>query len=173
MRYWLDMGVDGLRLDAVPYLAEREGTNNENLADTHGILKRPTVGLDTTSRTGCSSPRPTSGRRTCAHTSATATNPTWRSTSRSCRACTWRSRARIGTRSPTSCGAGRRTSRTPPVGRLLTQPRRADAGDGHRPRTRLPLAVLRRRAASADQSRHPSSSGTTAGGGPPQDRAAE
>ncbi|MGZ5917707.1 MAG: alpha-amylase family glycosyl hydrolase, partial [Methyloceanibacter sp.] len=35
MRFWLDMGVDGLRLDAVPYLVEREGTNNENLPETH------------------------------------------------------------------------------------------------------------------------------------------
>ncbi len=40
MRYWLDLGVDGLRLDAVPYLCEREGTNNENLPETHVILKR-------------------------------------------------------------------------------------------------------------------------------------
>ena len=40
MRYWLDLGVDGLRLDAVPYLCEREGTNNENLPETHAILKR-------------------------------------------------------------------------------------------------------------------------------------
>ncbi|MDQ2075833.1 maltose alpha-D-glucosyltransferase [Marinimicrobium sp. ABcell2] len=39
MNYWLDMGVDGLRLDAVPYLVEREGTNNENLPETHDILK--------------------------------------------------------------------------------------------------------------------------------------
>ncbi|HEY4143647.1 maltose alpha-D-glucosyltransferase [Pinirhizobacter sp.] len=39
MRFWLDLGVDGLRLDAVPYLIEREGTNNENLPETHGILK--------------------------------------------------------------------------------------------------------------------------------------
>ncbi|HET6431495.1 maltose alpha-D-glucosyltransferase [Dyella sp.] len=39
MRFWLDIGVDGLRLDAVPYLIEREGTNNENLAETHDILK--------------------------------------------------------------------------------------------------------------------------------------
>ncbi len=39
MRYWLDMGVDGLRLDAVPYLVEREGTNNENLPETHAILR--------------------------------------------------------------------------------------------------------------------------------------
>jgi maltose alpha-D-glucosyltransferase/alpha-amylase len=40
LRYWLDLGVDGLRLDAVPYLCEREGTNNENLAETHAVLKR-------------------------------------------------------------------------------------------------------------------------------------
>ena len=46
MRFWLDMGIDGLRLDAVPYLVEREGTNNENLAETHGILKRIRAELD-------------------------------------------------------------------------------------------------------------------------------
>ncbi|MCL7488234.1 MAG: maltose alpha-D-glucosyltransferase [Desulfobulbaceae bacterium] len=40
MRYWLDMGVDGLRLDAVPYLCVREGTNNENLPETHAVLKQ-------------------------------------------------------------------------------------------------------------------------------------
>jgi maltose alpha-D-glucosyltransferase/alpha-amylase len=39
MRFWLDAGVDGLRLDAVPYLVEREGTNNENLPETHEVLK--------------------------------------------------------------------------------------------------------------------------------------
>ena len=38
--FWLDMGVDGLRLDAVPYLHEREGTNCENLPETHEVLKR-------------------------------------------------------------------------------------------------------------------------------------
>src|SRR5579862_5269588 len=40
MRFWLDMGVDGLRLDAIPYLCEREGTSNENLAETHAVIKR-------------------------------------------------------------------------------------------------------------------------------------
>jgi len=40
MRFWLQLGVDGLRLDAVPYLVERDGTNNENLPETHQILKR-------------------------------------------------------------------------------------------------------------------------------------
>jgi maltose alpha-D-glucosyltransferase/alpha-amylase len=37
--FWMDMGVDGLRLDAVPYLYEREGTNNENLPETHEFLR--------------------------------------------------------------------------------------------------------------------------------------
>ncbi|MCB8875253.1 maltose alpha-D-glucosyltransferase [Acidisoma silvae] len=46
MRFWLDMGVDGLRLDAVPYLVEREGTNNENLSETHDILKRIRAEMD-------------------------------------------------------------------------------------------------------------------------------
>jgi maltose alpha-D-glucosyltransferase/alpha-amylase len=39
MDFWLEMGVDGLRLDAVPYLVEREGTNCENLPETHEILR--------------------------------------------------------------------------------------------------------------------------------------
>ena len=46
MRFWLDMGIDGLRLDAVPYLVEREGTNNENLAETHDVLKRIRAEMD-------------------------------------------------------------------------------------------------------------------------------
>jgi maltose alpha-D-glucosyltransferase/alpha-amylase len=46
MRFWLDMGVDGLRLDAVPYLVEREGTNNENLPETHAILKKIRAEID-------------------------------------------------------------------------------------------------------------------------------
>ncbi|NMB63084.1 MAG: maltose alpha-D-glucosyltransferase [Chloroflexi bacterium] len=39
MRFWLDMGIDGFRADAVPYLIEREGTNCENLPETHAYLK--------------------------------------------------------------------------------------------------------------------------------------
>src|SRR6187401_2926170 len=46
MRFWLDMGVDGFRLDAVPYLIEREGTINENLPETHDVLKRIRRELD-------------------------------------------------------------------------------------------------------------------------------
>jgi maltose alpha-D-glucosyltransferase/alpha-amylase len=40
LRFWLNLGLDGFRLDAVPYLFEREGTNCENLTETHGFLKR-------------------------------------------------------------------------------------------------------------------------------------
>ena len=40
MRRWLDFGVDGFRLDAIPYLCEREGTNNENLPETHAVIKQ-------------------------------------------------------------------------------------------------------------------------------------
>jgi maltose alpha-D-glucosyltransferase/alpha-amylase len=40
MKFWLDLGIDGFRADAVPYLFEREGTNCENLPETHAYLKR-------------------------------------------------------------------------------------------------------------------------------------
>jgi len=46
MRFWLNMGVDGLRLDAVPYLVERDGTENENLPETHAILRRIRAEID-------------------------------------------------------------------------------------------------------------------------------
>ena len=46
MRFWLDLGVDGFRADAVPYLFEREGTNCENLPETHIYLKRLRKFLD-------------------------------------------------------------------------------------------------------------------------------
>jgi maltose alpha-D-glucosyltransferase/alpha-amylase len=40
VRFWLDLGLDGFRLDAVPYLFERDGTNGENLPETHEYLRR-------------------------------------------------------------------------------------------------------------------------------------
>jgi maltose alpha-D-glucosyltransferase/alpha-amylase len=46
MQFWLDRGVDGLRLDAVPYLIEREGTICENLEETHAVLKQIRAALD-------------------------------------------------------------------------------------------------------------------------------
>jgi maltose alpha-D-glucosyltransferase/alpha-amylase len=46
LRFWLDRGLDGFRLDAVPYLIEREGTNCENLDETHAYLKRVRAEID-------------------------------------------------------------------------------------------------------------------------------
>ena len=46
MRFWLDMGVDGLRMDAIPYLVEREGTSCENLPETHAVMKEVRAAID-------------------------------------------------------------------------------------------------------------------------------
>jgi maltose alpha-D-glucosyltransferase/alpha-amylase len=47
VRFWLDLGLDGFRLDAVPYLFERDGTNGENLPETHQFLRRVRATIDT------------------------------------------------------------------------------------------------------------------------------
>ena len=83
MQFWLDLGVDGLRLDAVPYLIEREGTNNENLPETHEVLRRLRAELDSQLRRPHAARRGQSvARGRACNISATATNATWRSTSR-------------------------------------------------------------------------------------------
>jgi maltose alpha-D-glucosyltransferase/alpha-amylase len=46
MRSWFDAGVDGMRLDAIPYLCERDGTSNENLPETHAVLRSMRTELD-------------------------------------------------------------------------------------------------------------------------------
>ena len=46
MRFWLDLGVDGLRLDAIPYLCVREGTPNENLSETHAVIRQMRAVVD-------------------------------------------------------------------------------------------------------------------------------
>jgi maltose alpha-D-glucosyltransferase / alpha-amylase len=46
MRFWLDMGVDGLRLDAIPYLVELDGTSCENLPETHVLIKKLRAAID-------------------------------------------------------------------------------------------------------------------------------
>ena len=46
MRFWFDMGVDGMRLDAIPYLCVREGTSNENLPETHNVIRRIRQAVD-------------------------------------------------------------------------------------------------------------------------------
>ncbi len=46
MRFWMDMGVDGLRLDAIPYLIERDGTSCENVPETHVKIKQIRAAID-------------------------------------------------------------------------------------------------------------------------------
>lgn len=46
LRHWLDMGVDALRLDAIPYIVERDGTNCENLPETHVVIKKIRAAMD-------------------------------------------------------------------------------------------------------------------------------
>ena len=46
MRFWLDLGVDALRLDAIPYLCERDGTSCENLPETHAAVKKLRAAID-------------------------------------------------------------------------------------------------------------------------------
>jgi maltose alpha-D-glucosyltransferase/alpha-amylase len=46
MKHWLDLGVDGLRLDAIPYLCVRDGTRNENLPETHAVVKQIRAAID-------------------------------------------------------------------------------------------------------------------------------
>ena len=83
LRFWLDLGLDGFRLDAVPYLYEREGTNCENLPETHAYLKRVREEVDDelprprAARRG----QPVAGRRRRV-LRRRATSATWRSTSR-------------------------------------------------------------------------------------------
>jgi hypothetical protein len=89
VEYWLEMGVDGLRLDAVPYLFEREGTSCENLDRDARVPEGGARAIDVRFPDACCSPRRTSGPRTRPSTSATATSARWRSTSRSCRGCSW------------------------------------------------------------------------------------
>ncbi len=80
MSFWLDMGLDGFRLDAVPYLYERPGTNGENLPETHEFLRMVRRSSTTTTPAACCSPRPTSGRPTSSTTSAASATRTPAST---------------------------------------------------------------------------------------------
>ena len=77
VRYWLNLGLDGFRLDAVPYLFERDGTNGENLPETHAFLKRVRAdGRRRVRRPDAAGRGEPVARRTWSTTSATATSAT-------------------------------------------------------------------------------------------------
>src|SRR5262249_13655106 len=132
MRFWLRMGVDGFRCDAVPYLFEREGTNCENLPETHAFLKQLRATID----------------REFPNRVLLAEANQWPAGRRGVLG--RRRRVPLGVPLPgdppplhvdpaggahTHCGdhaADTGNSRDLPVGHLSPQPRRADAGDGDR-----------------------------------------
>ena len=173
MRFWLEIGVDGLRLDAVPYLVEREGTNNENLPETHEILKRFRAELDAAFP----------GRMLLAEVNQ------------------WPEDAKEYFGDGDECHMAfhfplmprmymaiaredrfpitdimRQTPAIPghlPMGRLSAQSRRTDARNGDRQRARLSVADLRRRPARAHQSRHPPPARAAAGARSPPHRTDE
>jgi len=80
MRFWLDMGVDALRMDAIAYLVERDGTSCENLPETHLVVKRIPRRIDAEYANASSWPKPTSRLRMSFLTSAMAMSATWPST---------------------------------------------------------------------------------------------
>ena len=82
MRFWLDMGVDALRLDAIPYLVERDGTTAKTSPRPTSRSRKSAPPSTPSTTTASSSPKPTCGPPTSAPTSATATSATWPSTSR-------------------------------------------------------------------------------------------
>lgn len=82
MRFWLDLGVDGFRLDAVPYLVERENTNNENLPETHRLLKHIRKTLGQATPASYSLQKQINGRIRHGTISEQGTNATWPSISR-------------------------------------------------------------------------------------------
>ena len=156
LRFWLDLGLDGFRLDAVPYLFEREGTNCENLPETHAVPQaRPARGRRAL-------PRPRAARRG---------QPVARR-----RRAVLRRRRRVPHGVPLPGDAAdvhgdaprggrlrstRSSSRRPPipetlpVGPVPAQPRRADARDGHRRRARLHVQRVRQGPADEAQSGDP------------------
>ena len=173
LRFWLDRGVDGIRLDAVPYLFEREGTNCENLPETHDYLKEVRAAIDASYQ----------GRILLAEANQ------WPADVRA----VLRRRRRVPHGVPLPADAAHLHGDPPrgaqadrrdpgpdagsaaeePVGDLPAQPRRADAGDGDRRRARLHVPRVRPRPDDADQRRHPAAAGPADGERPPPDGAAE
>ena len=159
LRFWLDLGIDGFRLDAVPYLFEREGTDCENLPrdprlPASGSRKEvdplyPGQVLLAEANQWPEDVVEYFGDRVGGDECHMA------STSRSCRACSWPSGASSATRSPRSWPDPGHP-RGLPVGDLPAQPRRADAGDGHRRGARLHVRRVRQ---------GPADEGATSGSG--------
>ena len=167
------LGVDGLRLDAIPYLYEREGTNCENLPETHAFLKR----LRAPRRRALRRPHAAGrgqpvarGRRWPTSGDGDECHMAFHFPLMPRLFMALRMEDRHPDRRHPGADAGH-PGRLP-VGAVPAQPRRADAGDGHRRGARLHVPRLRGRPAGAHQPGHPPPPGAAAGQRPPPHRAA-
>ena len=155
MRFWLDMGVDGLRMDAIPYLVERDGTSCENLPETH---RRHQV--DSRSHRRRIRQPTDSGRSKSVACRRASVFRRWR---RMPHGISFSSDAAHlhGASSGRSAsdhrhhGADSADSGQLPMGPVPSQSRRVDARDGHRRRARLHVLRLLGGSAHAHQRRYP------------------
>ena len=170
---WLEMGVDGVRLDAVPYLFEREGTNCENLPETHAFLRELRAHVDTNFP----------GRMLLAEANQWPEDSVaYFGDGDECHTAfhfPLMPRLFMSLRMEDRFPVIDILQQTPdipargPVGHLPAQPRRADPGDGHRRGARLHVPGLRRRPADAGQRGHPPPPRPAPAERPAQDRADE
>ena len=153
VRYWLDLGLDGFRLDAVPYLYEADGTNGENLPETHEFLQTP-------AERGRRQP-PGPGAAGRGQPVAERRGPVLRPRRRVPHVLPLPAHAphvpgrQAGRSRADRVDPGRDPgpSRGLPVGPVPAQPRRADAGDGDRRRARRDVRGVRRGPEDAAQLR--------------------
>ena len=161
--FWLEKGVDGLRLDAVPYLYEAEGTNCENLPETHAFLKQLRAHVDERFQ----------DRMLLAEANQWPEDAAaYFGDGDECHmnfhfphhAADVHGHSHGGSLpDPGHPGADAADSGELPVGAVPAQSRRADAGDGHRRRARLHVPRLRQRHRDAHQPRHPAAPGAAGG----------
>ena len=163
MRFWLDMGVDGLRLDAIPYLCEREGTSNENLPETHAVIRQIRAQVDAHYKNRLllaeANQWPEDVREYFGDGDECHMAYHFPLMPRIYMAIAQEDRH--PDRRDHAADAG--DSRELPVGDLPAQPRRADAGDGDQQGARLHVPDVRRRPARAHQPRHPPPAGAADG----------
>ena len=168
LRFWLDLGIDGFRLDAVPYLFEEDGTNCENLPQTHAFLKRVRTEVD----------------RLFPNRVLLAEANQWPSDvvdylgdpatgGDECHMAFHFPVPRIEVPDLGDPGRDAQDPEPLPVGHLPAQPRRADARDGQRRGTRLHVHRVRQGPTYAGQHRDPPSPGHVARERPSPDRAVQ
>ena len=173
LRFWLDLGLDGFRLDAVPYLYEREGTNCENLPETHDYLKRVRAEVD----------KNYPDRVLLAEANQWPADVVeYFGDGDECHMAFHfpvMPRMFMAVRREESTPIYEILEQTPrdprelPVGPVPAQPRRADARDGHRRGARLHVRGVRQGPADEDQRRHPQAPRAAARQRPRRDRADE